>query len=119
MISGLGAWASVIEMAPARMRAQDLSRVAYLGDVLAELPSWGVAAVNPPPLIRHLDFERAVKSPYELLCMREANRLGALGHQAAAHAFTAGASEFEIELAFLRACAVIISSMRPDGGMIA
>jgi Xaa-Pro dipeptidase len=38
------------------------------------------------------------------VCLREANRLGALGHEAAAEAFRAGASEFEIELAFLRAC---------------
>ena len=38
------------------------------------------------------------------MCLREANRLGALGHLAAARAFRAGASEFEIELAFLAAC---------------
>jgi Xaa-Pro dipeptidase len=36
--------------------------------------------------------------------LREASRLGALGHVAAAEAFAAGASEFEIELAFLAAC---------------
>jgi Xaa-Pro dipeptidase len=39
-----------------------------------------------------------------LACMREASRLGARGHRAAARAFTAGASEFEIELAFIKAC---------------
>ncbi len=36
--------------------------------------------------------------------MREASRLGALGHSRRPAAFQAGASEFEIELAFLRAC---------------
>jgi Xaa-Pro dipeptidase len=82
----------------------DLSQVAYLGDAFAELAGWGVAAVNPVRLTRHLDFERAAKSPYELACLREASRLGARGHLAAAQAFAAGASEFEIELAFLRAC---------------
>src|SRR5882757_6115539 len=80
------------------------STTAYIGDVLPELGSWGVAAVNPPDLKRRLDFVRAAKTPYELECMREASRLGALGHNAAARAFRDGASEFEIELAFLRAC---------------
>jgi len=36
-------------------------------------------------------------------CAKRA-RLGALGHNAASRAFQEGASEFEIELAFLRAC---------------
>ena len=85
---------------------QDLSRVAYIGDVLPELASWGVeaAAINPRRLMRHLDYGRASKDAYELTCLREASRLGALGHLAAARAFTEGASEFEIEVAFLRAC---------------
>jgi Xaa-Pro dipeptidase len=83
---------------------QDLRRTAYIGDAFPELASWEVSAVNPANLMRRLDFVRAAKTPYELQCLREANRLGALGHQAAAKAFEAGASEFEIELAFLRAC---------------
>ena len=82
----------------------DLSRAADLGDAFPELTAWGVAAVNPAPLMRRLDYVRAVKSPYELTCLREASRLGALGHRAAAAAFAAGASEFEIELAFLETC---------------
>jgi Xaa-Pro dipeptidase len=80
------------------------STTAYIGDVFPELASWGVSAVNPPDLKRRLDFVRAAKTPYELECLREASRLGALGHTAAARAFQSGASEFEIELAFLRAC---------------
>ena len=82
----------------------DLSRTAYIGDALPELAAWGLGAVNPAALMRRLDYVRAVKTPYELLCLREANRLGALGHLAAARAFRAGGSEFEIELAFLKAC---------------
>jgi Xaa-Pro dipeptidase len=82
----------------------DLSRAAYIGDPFAELTAWGVGVVNPQPLMRRLDYVRAAKTPYELTCLREANRLGALGHRAAVAAFAAGASEFEIELAFLEAC---------------
>jgi Xaa-Pro dipeptidase len=83
---------------------RSLSAVAYIGDAFADLAQWGVASVNPPQLMRRLDFPRAIKSPYELVCMREANRLGALGHTAAAQAFHSGSSEFDIELAFLRGC---------------
>ena len=82
----------------------DLSRAAYIGDTFEGLHEWDLGAINPRPLMRRLDYARAVKTPYELICLREANRLGALGHVAAAAAFAAGASEFEIELAFLEAC---------------
>jgi Xaa-Pro dipeptidase len=83
---------------------RDLGGVAYIGDDFPELASWGVGAVNPRNLMRHLDYGRAEKTPYELACMREANRLGVSGHRAAARAFTEGASEFEIELEFMKAC---------------
>jgi Xaa-Pro dipeptidase len=82
----------------------DLSRAAYIGEAFDGLDDFRIGALNPRPLLRRLDYVRAVKTPYELVCLREANRLGALGHVAAAAAFAAGASEFEIELAFLEAC---------------
>jgi len=82
----------------------NLTKTAYIGDSFPELSSWQPAAINPRPLMRHLDYGRAAKTPYELACMREASRLGVRGHLAAAQAFTEGASEFEIEIAFLRAC---------------
>jgi len=104
-------WTSHFDIRPAADLAasrnhlpQDLSKVAYIGDALPELSSWGIQAINPRRLMRHLDYGRAIKTPYELACLREASRLGALGHQAAARAFTEGASEFEIEIAFLQAC---------------
>jgi Xaa-Pro dipeptidase len=82
----------------------DLSRAAYIGDATPEIAAWGPAAVNPRALMRALDYDRAAKSPYELACMRAANRLGARGHLAATRAFEAGASEFEIELEFIAGC---------------
>ncbi|MGC8520746.1 MAG: Xaa-Pro dipeptidase [Steroidobacteraceae bacterium] len=81
-----------------------LAGTAYLGEDFGGLTDWAVGAVNPPRLMRHLDFTRARKSAYELACLREANRLGARGHRAAAQAFAGGGSEFEIELTFLAAC---------------
>jgi len=82
----------------------DLSRTAYIGESFPELGSWGIGAINPETLGTRMDYDRAAKTPYELACLREASRLGALGHIAAQKAFAAGASEYEVELAFMKAC---------------
>jgi Xaa-Pro dipeptidase len=81
-----------------------LDRTAYIGEAFPELPTWGVGAVNPRQVITRLDYDRAIKTPYELRCLREASRMGTRGHIAAANAFNHGATEFEIELAYLHAC---------------
>jgi Xaa-Pro dipeptidase len=81
-----------------------LAKVAYLGQPFRELLGWGLGAINPEHLGRRLDFDRARKSPYEIACLREASRLGALGHRAARAAFHDRASEYEIHQAFLQAC---------------
>lgn len=82
----------------------DLSRTAFIGAPFPELLSWGPASINPEHLIAQLDYSRAAKTPYELACLREANRLGLLGHQAAERAFRAGGSEYEIAIEFMKAC---------------
>jgi Xaa-Pro dipeptidase len=92
---------------PAASRAAlpaGLGRTAFVGAPFPELLSWGFDAINPEHLIHRLDFDRATKTGYELACLREANRVAARGHMAAARAFESGASEFEIELAYLAAC---------------
>jgi Xaa-Pro dipeptidase len=98
-VQGAGDLAAARELLP-----HDLSRAAYIGDPLPEITGWGPAAVNPKALMRRLDYARAAKTPYELVCLRAANRLGARGHQAAVRAFADGGTEFDIELAFLTAC---------------
>ena len=96
---------AVSDRAAARLLLpEDLSRTAYLGDGLPELTQWGVGAINPAHLMARMDFDRAAKTPYELVCMREASRRGARGHLAALAAFKGGASEFDIEIAFMRGC---------------
>jgi Xaa-Pro dipeptidase len=108
-----GYWTEHFDIRPCRDRDEarrllpsDLRTTAYVGDASAALDAWGVAAINPPRLLRHLDFPRAAKSAYELACLRQASRLGARGHDAARRAFEAGATEFEIELAFLAGCGI-------------
>jgi Xaa-Pro dipeptidase len=57
----------------------------------------------PPRLLAALEQLRCRKSPYEVACLREATRIGVAGHLEAERAFRAGASEFDIHMAFLRA----------------
>jgi Xaa-Pro dipeptidase len=75
-------------------------RLAIVGEVPADVASWGFSAVNPPALLAFLHYHRAAKTPYELACMREAARLGARAHQVAARAYHDGASEFEVHQAY-------------------
>jgi len=63
----------------------------------------GVEANNPPAVLDYLHWYRSYKTPYELALMREANRIGARAHRAAAAAFRQGESEFGIHLAYLAA----------------
>ena len=62
-----------------------------------------IAPNNPPALLARLHWARACKTPYEILLMRAASRIGARGHRAALRGFRGGASEFEIHLAYLAA----------------
>jgi Xaa-Pro dipeptidase len=83
---------------------RDLGKTAWIGDALPDLLGWGVGSINPPDLSRRLDFTRACKTPYEIACLAEANRIGALGHAAAERCFHGGGSEYEIHQAFASAC---------------
>ena len=95
----------VTSLGAARAALAPGGRTAFIGDATG-FGDWGFAAVNPPPLITRLDYARARKSPYEIACLREANRLGARAHAAAARAFEARESEYGIAQAFMTAIAV-------------
>jgi Xaa-Pro dipeptidase len=103
-----GSWSREFELRPVRS-AQELSgqlragpRWAVLGDATT-IPEPELANCNPPALISYLDFERAIKTPYEIECHRSANVLAARAHAAALQAFRSGASEFDIHLAYCAA----------------
>jgi Xaa-Pro dipeptidase len=81
----------------------DGRRVAFVGEWQDTFSDWGFAAVNPLPLLNQLHYERAVKTAYELECMRRASRMAVRGHVAARDAWAAGASEFETHLAYCAA----------------
>lgn len=102
------AWTAHIDIEPftdterAQEAVKRLGRPAYLGP-RESFPDAADAAVNPPELLSRLHYERAVKTPYELECLRAATALGVAGHRAAHAAFLRGASEFEVHLAYLAA----------------
>jgi Xaa-Pro dipeptidase len=81
----------------------NLGRVAFLG------PEGSAAGadsdcINPKELMALLDYERAVKTPYELACLRRASEIGALGHTAAFAAFQRGDAEYDAHMSYLTAC---------------
>ena len=82
------------------------ARRAFIGENRARAAEWGFAeaTIAPTALLRALDALRVHKTPYEVLCLREANRRAAVGHAAVLQAFHSGAhSELELHLLYLRA----------------
>lgn len=81
----------------------DKSRIAYLGEQLELAKALGFSELNPEGVLSYLHYHRAYKTEYEQACLREANKIAILGHQAAEACFRAGGSEFDIQLAYLAA----------------
>jgi Xaa-Pro dipeptidase len=102
-------WAEAVELiatpdpAAAAGEWAALGRVAYIGPKEC-FPAEAGATLNDPDLLARLHFDRAVKTPYELECLRRASVLGARGHLAALSAFRRGASEYEAHMRYLEAC---------------
>ncbi|GAA5218750.1 Xaa-Pro dipeptidase [Corallincola platygyrae] len=82
---------------------KNLDKVAYIGEHQELAQVLGFGQINPESLINYLHYHRAYKSDYELYALREANKLAVAGHKAARDAFYGGGSEFEIQLAYLKA----------------
>ena len=93
--------------AEARKLSGSGARWVAIGSAAERLARGGGAAtqpaINDPRFLNHLDFSRAVKTTYELLCMRGAQALAVRGHVAVADAFKAGATELELHQVYLGA----------------
>jgi len=77
-------------------------RLAVIGNLEASSIPLG-AELNPPALIAALDELRMRKDDYERHCLFTANQRALTGHDAARDAFAMGASELDIQLAYLAA----------------
>jgi Xaa-Pro dipeptidase len=86
-----------------------LGRVAFIGppDCFppGSFPASGAPSLNDAELLARLHYDRAVKTAYELECLRRASALGAQGHRAALAAFRRGESEYGAHMSYLAACA--------------
>ncbi|MDP1932803.1 MAG: Xaa-Pro dipeptidase [Gammaproteobacteria bacterium] len=85
------------------------SQLAYLGENTHYATAIGIppAAHNPPALLDRLDYHRAYKTDYEVACIRKANRIALEGHMAARAMFENAGSEYDIHMAYLRACNIL------------
>ncbi|WJG11341.1 Xaa-Pro dipeptidase [Aliiglaciecola sp. LCG003] len=81
----------------------DKVKYAYIGEYLEVARALGFDLVNPDRVLHFLHYHRAYKTDYELSCMRESSSIAVAGHQAAEQAFRQGLSEFDINLAYLKA----------------
>ncbi len=108
-------WAAEVDVTPmadpskASEQWGKLGRVAHIGTDIDpnSIAPGGIepGALNPADLLTRLHYDRAVKTGYELECLRRASALGARGHRAAYAAFRGGASEYEANMRYLEACA--------------
>jgi Xaa-Pro dipeptidase len=94
---------SIDDPATARVHWADLGKVAFIGPPQAFAGS-EPACLNDAALLARLHYDRAVKTGYELECMRRASDLGVLGHRAALGVFRAGGSEYAAHMSYLAAC---------------
>lgn len=81
----------------------NLGNIAYIGNNPSLAQEWGITQnlIQPKALMTRLDFARAKKTPYEVECMRLANKRAAIGHRAALSSFQAGLSERHIHRDYL------------------
>ncbi|HKR37461.1 MAG TPA: Xaa-Pro dipeptidase [Steroidobacteraceae bacterium] len=91
------------EPGEARRHLTHLGRCAFIGEWQEPFADWGFAESNPEELLHRLHYPRAIKTEYELECMRHASHAAARGHVAAEAAFRAGKSEYKIHMAYVRA----------------
>ena len=81
----------------------DKKGFAYIGAHIEVAKALGFDNINSEPLLNYIHYHRAYKTPYEQVCLREANALAVAGHKAAKIAFLDGASEYDIQQAYLKA----------------
>jgi Xaa-Pro dipeptidase len=79
-------------------------RTAFIGDVAQWRHRPAAEQQNPKALLNHLHYQRPTKTRFEIECIRLATQRAVPAHLAAGQAFRDGAAEYDILMAFLRAC---------------
>lgn len=92
----------------------NLSYSVFIGNETKYACAAGVKT-NCEILTARLNWYRRYKSDYEILCLSEANKLAAKGHQVAKEVFFQGGSEYEIHMSYLLAMQVLDSDLPYTG----
>ena len=96
----------------------DKKGYAYIGAHVEVAQALGFDSINPDTLLNYLHFHRAYKTSYEQECMRLSNSIAVKAHKAAKAAFYDGASEYDIQQAYLKASQQT-DSETPYGNIVA
>jgi Xaa-Pro dipeptidase len=94
------------------------ARTACIGDAPALAEVVGSAQLNPERLLNRIHLERTRKTPYEIACMAESARLGAIAHTAAEQAFRQGLCEYDIHQRYCMSIKMVDAEL-PYGNIIA
>ena len=94
------------------------ANTAYIGDAPSLVAAVDPGDLNPERLVNRIHLERTRKTPYEIACMAEAARLGAIAHVAAEQAFGEGLSEYDIHQRYCMAIKRVDAEL-PYGNIVA
>ena len=111
----------VVEVAAAgdvRAHLGAVKDLAFVGADHDLARSWGVRMIEPPSLLAALDWERAVKTAYEVGQIEAAARRAALGHAAVRRGVDQGRSERQLLADYLEATGHL-GNETPYGSIIA
>lgn len=93
-------------------------RTAYIGDAPALAEVVNHTQLNPARLLNRIHLERTRKTPYEVACIAEAARLGAVAHTEAEKAFREGLSEYDIHQRYCMSIKMVDAEL-PYGNIVA
>jgi len=93
-------------------------RTACIGDAPALADVVNSTQLNPARLLNRIHLERTRKTAYEIACMAEAARLGAIAHTAAEQAFREGLSEYDIHQRYCMSIQIVDAEL-PYGNIVA
>lgn len=91
---------------------------AYIGDSPALAEAVDHVQLNPERLLNRIHLDRTRKTSYEIDCMAEAARLGAIAHIAAEQAFREGLSEYDIHQRYCMSIQMVDAEL-PYGNIVA
>ena len=91
----------ITSLKDAHNRLGDTRSLTFIGEETELARQWGIESVNDVAVLNSIHYDRATKTDYELACLQLANLAAVPGHLAAEDAFRAGASEFDIQQAYL------------------